>query len=299
MLDPLSPLKSGQGKFLTGLVGRDILASRSPWLHEHEADALGVRLVYSLFDFAACGWAQDALPRLLGAAKMAGFAGLNITHPYKQAVIPHLDGLSEGARRIGAVNTVRFIDGQMIGHNTDVTGFAESLQSGLPSAELAHVVQIGAGGAGSATSHALLDLGVSELTIFDKDSERLSALVEKLTHDFGGARVRAGGDLIAALARADGIVNATPLGMLNYPGSAVPAECLKPNHWVADIVYFPLETELLRDAKRRGCRTLDGSGMVVHQAAAAFEIFTDLRADRQRMLKSFIDFVSTPQVKAA
>ncbi len=295
MLDASSPFKSSPAKFLTGLAGRDILASRSPWLHEHEADAQGVRLAYSLFDFAARGWGETELPRLLDAAQFAGFSGLNITHPFKQNVIAHLDSLSDRAQRIGAVNTVQFIEGKRIGHNTDVTGFAQSVRTGLPGSKLAHVVQMGAGGAGSATADALLDMGVERLVIFDKDIARLEPLVAQLQQDFGAERVSAGRDLSANLAAADGVVNATPIGMVNYPGSSVPVAELQERQWVADIVYFPLETELLREAKLRGCRTLDGSGMAVHQAAGAFEIFTGLTADRKRMLKSFTDFVSAPR----
>ena len=294
-----SPFAALSQRFLTGLVGRDILASRSPWLHEREADALKVRLVYMIFDFAARAWDEDQLPHLLDAAQTAGFSGLNITHPFKQAVIGHLDDLSDGARQIGAVNTVAFQNGRKIGYNTDVTGFAESVRQGLPGVALSKVVQMGAGGAGSATAHALLDMGVEQLTIFDKDTARLSTLTAKLAHDFGSSRVRSGDDLAIAVEQADGLVNATPLGMLNHPGSAIPAALLTPRHWVADIVYFPLETELLRDAGLRGCRTLDGSGMVVHQAAAAFEIFTGLVADRNRMLRSFVEFVSGPHSQAA
>ena len=294
-----SSTKSGEAKFLTGLVGRDILASRSPWLHEHEADAQGVRLVYSLFDFAARGWDEAELPKLLSAAQMAGFSGLNVTHPFKQAVIAYLDDLSPAAQRIGAVNTVHFVEGKRVGHNTDAIGFAESMRAGLPDARLHQVVQMGAGGAGAATAHALLDLGVETLIIFDKAHDRLVQLVEVLQRAYGAAHVVMGTDLAHALAAADGVVNATPLGMTNYPGTSVPIGALTPRHWVADIVYFPLETELLREAKLRGCRTLNGGGMAVYQAAAAFDIFTGLNANRARMLTSFVEFVNAPLTQAA
>ncbi|MDB5707651.1 MAG: aroE [Sphingomonas bacterium] len=293
------PFAARRPSFLTGLIGRDILASRSPWLHEREADALGLRLVYSLYDFAARGWGEADLPRLLDAAALIGLSGLNVTHPYKQAIVEHLDGLSEGARRIGAVNTVHFVGGKRIGHNTDVIGFRESFHHGLPDAAVGSVVQMGAGGAGFATAHALLDLGVERLQIFDINDERRTALVAKLKRDFGEERATEGSDLEQAMAGADGIVNATPIGMVNYPGAAVPVDLLRPSLWVADIVYFPLETQLLREARRRGCRTLDGGGMVVFQAAAAFDIFTGVTADRERMLRSFVEAVTAPAVRAA
>ncbi len=287
-----SPFSAPDTGFLTGLVGRDIQASRSPWMHECEADAQGLRLVYTLYDFAARGWDEADLPRFLDAAALLGLDGVNVTHPYKQAVVPYLDGLSEGARRVGAVNTVKFEDGRRIGHNTDVIGFAESVENGLPGVARARIVQMGAGGAGFATAHALLDLGVDELHIFDTDPARGAALVAKLNADFGSGRAVAGHDLDATLGRADGLVNATPVGMANYPGVPVPVETLRPALWVADIVYFPLETRLLAEARARGCRTLDGSGMAVYQAAAAFDIFTGRTADRARMLGSFKAFVA-------
>jgi shikimate dehydrogenase len=287
-----SPFSTQSRRVLIGLVGQDILASRSPWLHEREGDAQGLRLVYSLYDFAARGWNETHLPPMLEAAETLDFAGLNVTYPYKQAVIPLLDELSDEARRVGAVNTIRFASGKRIGYNTDVVGFAESIANGLPNARLDSVVQVGAGGAGFATAHALLDLGAERLTLFDIDAVRRDRLVRKLAGDFGEDRVRAGDDIGNALAGASGVVNATPMGMAKFPGTPVPVDMLHPGLWVADIVYFPLETALLDAARRRGCATLDGSGMVVYQAAAAFEIFTGAKADRDRMLKSFVDFVS-------
>jgi shikimate dehydrogenase len=284
---PPDPAPTGASRFLSGLVGRDIAGSRSPWLHEQEADKQGVRLIYTLFDFAARGWDEDDLPRMLDAARTIGMAGFNVTFPYKQAILPLLDDLSDGARRIGAVNTVALSGGRAIGHNTDVIGFAEGMRAGLPGVALGRVVQMGAGGAGFATAQALLELGTQTLTIFDTDAVRCAALVDRLVVGFGPGRASVGTDLDAALARADGIVNATPLGMAKYPGSAVPLDRLRPEQWVSDIVYFPIETALLSAARARGCRTLNGSYMVVFQAAAAFELITGRPADRGRMLASF------------
>jgi shikimate dehydrogenase len=294
-----SPFESQCRRFLTGLVGRDILASRSPWLHEREADAQGLRLVYSLYDFAVRRWDEADLPGFLAAAETVGFVGLNVTYPYKQAVIPLLDELSEGARRVGAVNTVHFAEGRRVGYNTDVLGFGESMKHGLPHARLDKIVQVGAGGAGYATAHALLDMGAERLILFDTDAERREMLVAKLARDFGAGRASAGTDIGEALSGATGLVNATPMGMAKFPGTAIPIDFLHPGLWVADIVYFPLETALLREARRRGCATLDGSGMVVYQAAAAFEIFTGVAANRGRMLNSFVESVTGANARAA
>lgn len=287
------------GKLLTGLVGQNILASRSPWLHEQEAEAQGLRLTYVLFDFAARQWSPSDLPRLLDAAQLVGFSGVNITHPFKQDVIPLLDDLAPSARKVGAVNTVQFIDGKRIGHNTDVTGFGESVRRGLPGAALGRVVQFGAGGGGAATSHALLDLGARELVLVDADVARREKLTSQLAAEFPSAVLTQTDDGNAFVATADGIVNATPVGMAAYPGTPFDTSLLQPSQWVADIVYFPLETQLLMDAKARGCATLAGSGMAVFQAADAFDIFTGKTADRARMLQSFDAFAARRLERAA
>jgi shikimate dehydrogenase len=281
--------RAPRDRILTGLVGRHIGASRSPWLHEREAQAQGLALTYSLLDFAELGRDESYLCAQLDSAAELGYAGVNITYPYKQAVIRCLDELAPTAARVGAVNTVKFAGGKRVGHNTDVVGFAESMRDGLPNATLGCVLQLGAGGGGAATAQALLELGTGTLLVSDQERARAAALVTKLQASFGAGRAAAIDEPLLVVDRADGIVNATPMGMAANPRPPLDTSRLTPRHWVADIVYFPLETQLLRDARARGCRTLDGSGMVVYQAAAAFEIFTGRKADRPRMLRSFIE----------
>jgi len=152
---------------------------------------------------------------------------------------------------------------------------------------LERVVQIGAGGAGAATAYAMLKLGTRHLTIIDTLPSRAAGLVQNLSKFFHPSRLSTSEDAAGALRSAQGLVHATPTGMREYPGLPVPEEALHRGLWVAEIVYFPLETELLRVAKAVGCRTLDGGGMAVFQAAAAFEIFTGLTVDRERMLRHF------------
>ena len=272
---------------LIGLIGTDIQASRSPALHEAEGAAQGLSCQYKLVDLTRLGLGAGDLADLLTAAERMGFDGLNITHPCKQAVIPHLHDLSPDARALGAVNTVVLRDGRRIGHNTDWSGFAEGFRRGLPDAERRDVVQFGAGGAGSAVAHAALTLGVERLTLIDADPGKALRVVSSLTERFGPGRVVVGGDPVAAIAAADGVINATPLGMDAHPGMAFPAALLRPSLWVAEIVYFPLETELLRRARAVGCRTLDGGGMAVFQAVEAFRLFTDITPDAERMRRHF------------
>lgn len=268
--------------YLIGLVGAGIGPSASPALHEREAGELGLRYVYRLLDL-------DVLRRpvadVLAAARLAGFDGLNVTHPAKQLVLEHLDELSPEAAALGAVNTVVFRDSRAVGHNTDATGFARSLGRGLPDVRLDDVVLLGAGGAGAAVAHALLSRGAGRLTVHDVDAGRSKQLAGALNRRFGAGRAAAGG--LDAVRHADGLVHATPTGMAAHPGSPLPAELLRPELWVADIVYRPLETALLAAARARGCRVLDGGGMVVLQAAESLRLFTGLDPDPARMLRHF------------
>ena len=273
--------------FLIGLIGAGIQGSRTPAMHEREGDAQGLRYLYRLIDLERLRLGVEALPELLRAAERMGFDGLNITHPCKQAVIPLLDELSEDAGALNAVNTVVLREGRRIGHNTDWRGFAESFRRGMPDAPLSRVVQLGAGGAGSAVAYAAMTLGAGQLTIIDVDAARARSVADSLCARFGAGRAVAGGDLAGAVAAADGLINTTPIGMDSHPGLPLPAELLRPALWVAEIVYFPIETVLLRAARRLGCRTIDGGGMAVFQAVEAFRLFTGLTPDAERMLRHF------------
>jgi shikimate dehydrogenase len=272
---------------LVGLIGAGISASRTPPMHEKEGAEQGLRYIYRLIDLQTLNLGAEALPDLLLAAERMGFAGLNVTHPCKQAVIPLLDELSDDARALGAVNTVVLRDGRRLGHNTDWYGFAESFRRGLPDVPRAQVVQLGAGGAGSAVAHAMLTLGAEQLTLFDTDHARAERVAADLAARFGTGRARATRNLAAAMAQTDGLINTTPVGMAKYPGLPLPAELLRPDVWVAEIVYFPMETELLRQARALACRTLDGGGMAVFQAVEAFRLFTGITPDPERMLRHF------------
>ncbi|WP_338784354.1 shikimate dehydrogenase [Streptomyces sp. DG1A-41] len=272
--------------YLVGLIGSGIGPSLSPALHEREGDRQGLRLLYRLIDIDPLGMPPEAVGDLVRAARDLGFDGLNITHPCKQLVIEHLDALAPQAEALGAVNTVVFEDGRAVGHNTDVTGFAASFARGLPDAPLERVVQLGAGGAGAAVAHAMLTLGAERVTVVDALPERAAALAGSLNRAFGRGRAAAATPEGQArlLAHADGIVHATPTGMAAHPGLPLPAELLHPGLWVAEVVYRPLETELLRTARALGCATLDGGGMAAFQAADAFRLFTGREPGAARML---------------
>lgn len=281
-----------QPSCLIGLIGDGIQQSRSPGMHMREGVLQGMRYVYNLVDTDKLKLGQKDLPDLLTAAERMGYNGLNITYPFKQTVIPYLDELSNNAKALGAVNTVVLKDGKRYGHNTDWCGFADGFKRALPDVPKHRAVQIGAGGAGAAVAHAALTLGIEELAIFDIAPERALHEVTSLCARFGEGRARlvTKDDLEAAVAKTDGLIHCTPTGMAKMPGMAVPAAWLRPEMWVAEVVYFPLVTELLKKAKEIGCRVADGGGMAVFQAVEAFRLFTGITPNADRMRAHFAEW---------
>ena len=268
---------------LCGLIGAGIQKSLAPVLHEEEARQQGLRLHYQLIDLDAAGVGVEALPMLIGAARVMGYAGLNITYPCKQSVIPLLDALSDEARAIGAVNTVVRDGRRLIGHNTDGSGWSWGFRRAQPKADLSRVVLLGAGGAGSACADAVMRLGAKQLIVVDVEPSRASALAGRLNDHFANGRASAASRIEDAMRDATGLIQATPVGMAKLPGMPLPERLLRPSMWVSEIVYVPLETELLAAARRIGCATIDGGHMNVGQAVGAFKLFTGLDSDVARM----------------
>lgn len=270
-------------KLLVGLIGAGIQRSLSPALQEEEARHHGLRLHYQLIDFDAANAGVEALAGLIAAARIMGFAGLNITYPCKQSVMALLDALSEEARAIGAVNTVVRQGDRLIGYNTDGSGWSWGFRRALPQADLSRVVLLGAGGAGSACADAVLRLGARELFIVDQERQRAAELAERLNRHLPGNRASAVHEIAIAINGASGLIHATPVGMAKHPGMPVSERLLKPSLWISEVVYVPLETPLLKAARRIGCQTADGGHMNVGQAVGAFKLFTGLDADPARM----------------
>lgn len=282
LLDSVFAPKFGEnGAILIGLLGQGIQASRTPGMHMAEGKALGIPYEYRLIDTDALDAPLD-LDGLLTRLAEVGYDGLNVTFPYKQAVIPYLTDMAESASAVGAVNTVLLRGNVRTGENTDYWGFRESLRLGLPEVRKDRVLLIGGGGAGGAVAQALLDEGTGRLMIHDTDAEKVQALVARL-----GDRASVVTDLAAAAGEADGIMNATPIGMAKLPGMPLDADLITPRHWVGDIIYFPLETALLKHARAIGCAVLPGSGMALYQAVRAFNLFSGLTPDPQRMWSAF------------
>lgn len=285
-------------RILAGLIGSHIQQSLTPALHMEEGAEQGLNYRYELFDLDRIAGGAAALPSLLKAAQERGFAGLNITHPCKQTILPLLDQLSDDAKALGAVNTVVFGGGRTIGHNTDWWGFAESFKQGLHDAALNRVVQLGAGGAGAAVGYAMLKLGAQRLDIFDIDARKMQALVASLGALFPARQIHGVTDLRAVMAEADGLVHATTTGMAKNPGLPLPADMLRSRQWLVEIIYFPLQTQLLKTARSIGCRTLDGGGMAIYQAVGAFRLFTGIAPDGQRMARHFDQLARQPKALA-
>jgi len=268
-------------KFLTGLIGAPIAQSASPAMHERAAEALGLCCHYQLIEVA--GADATGLRALIEGVRGLGFAGVNVTFPYKEAVVPLLDDLAPRAARMAAVNTVVVKQGRLIGHNTDTTGFARAVMPLLaPSANA--VAVIGAGGVGKAIAFALANLKVTDIRIFDSEPARAEKLAS-LLHAQG--RVTVASSVKDALRGATGIVNATPVGMLPNRESPVPPTLLHEGLWIADAVYSPLMTPLLAAAQATGARIMTGRELAIYQAADAFELFTGLAPSTEVMGEAF------------
>lgn len=274
---------------LVGLLGAGIGGSLARPLQEGEGRAQGIALAYRLVDADLLGLGVADTADVVRWAVRLGFDGFAVTHPFKTAVMSCVDEATADATALGSSNLVVFREGRSLAHNTDWVGFAGSLQAGLPEAVGDRAVLLGAGGAGVAVGYAALKLGAPHLAIVDQDLARAEEVRSRLAALAGPDRVEATSDLASALAGAGGLIQATPVGMDGHPGMPAPVELLRPDLWVADIIYFPRETELIRRARALGCRVLPGGGMAVHQHAAAFELLTGHPADVGRMSRHFAE----------
>ena len=251
---------------LAGVIGHPIAHSRSPLLHGHWLRTYGIQGHYIPMDVA-----QGDLKAVLEAMPKMGFVGANVTIPHKEAVMELVDHVTDRASLIGAVNTLIFReDGKIIGDNTDGYGFIENLRQGAPDwkPDAGPAVVLGAGGAARAVVASLLDAGVPEILITNRTRVR----ADQLRADFG-ARLSVVEWVQAGNILEDGatVVNTTSLGMAGKPELRVPLDGLRKDAVVTDLVYNPLKTHLLEIAEEKGCTTVDGLGMLLHQAVPGFE----------------------------
>jgi shikimate dehydrogenase len=282
-------------RFLLGLIGANLANSLMPDLQEFALRGAGAAGLYHAMDLEALGLTADDLPRLMDAAQLAGFAATGITHPCKERVIALLDEVSPAARSLGAVNLVCFRDGRRIGHNTDWSGFRQSVLDRFPTIgrRLDTVTVVGAGGAGRAVVHALLDLGAGRVLVCDAAEGKAAALAAA----FPGGKVAAAADPAGALPGSDGLVNATPIGMYGYEGTPVAPALLHAGLWVGDVIYTPVETRLILDARARGLETLTGDGMNLNQAIEGFRLMTGLEPDVAAMAGEYARLLAAARTR--
>jgi shikimate dehydrogenase len=279
-----------KSRMLVGLIGANIMGSLSPALFAKAFGAAGIDGFYHLMDVDYL--AEQRLPKLLDAAKAAGFVGTNITYPFKQDVIALLDAVDPEAAQVGAVNTVAIApDGRTTGYNFDRRGWRRSFEErfGAARAKDKTVVMVGAGGAGRAVAFALMDLAVAVLVIHDRDAARADALAADVAKHYGADRVRVTTNLESDVTAAAGVVNATQVGMRGFPGNPIPVSAMSASQWAADVIYTPIETEFIKAAAAKGCKAMSGDGMCVHQAAEAFRLFTGVAPNVAQLHRAFAD----------
>lgn len=251
---------------LAGVIGSPVAHSRSPQLHRHWLNIHGITGHYIPMNVS-----RDNLETVIRSLPKMGFVGVNVTIPHKEAVMAFADQITDRATLIGAVNTLIFrADGKIHADNTDGYGFIENLRSGVPDWDVTAgpVLILGAGGASRAVVSSLLDAGAPSIMI----SNRTRVRADKLREDFGHRLqvidwVQAGNVIEDAAL----VVNTTSLGMVGNSELRVPLDGLRSDTVVTDLVYTPLKTHLLQTAAEAGCRTVDGLGMLLHQAVPGFE----------------------------
>lgn len=253
-----------------GLIGDNIARSQSPRLHELAGRLTGIPVTY-----------ERLIPRDLGkdfeavflAARDAGFRGLNITYPYKERVVPLLHVPDPRVAALGAVNTVVFSEDGPEGHNTDWSGFLAGYRRAFGDRMPEAVCMVGAGGVGKAVAFGLIELGLTDLRLVERDLPKAAALGEALRAAAPDLRVTVTADVAEGVARATGLINCTPVGMVGYDGTPVPRALMAGAEWAFDAVYTPVDTQFLQDATAGGLQIMSGYELYFYQGLHAFEIF--------------------------
>ncbi|MGB5809731.1 MAG: shikimate dehydrogenase [Polyangiales bacterium] len=273
-----------------GIFGYPVAHSKSPEMHGAAAQAVGIQLEYERFEVA-----PEQLAQAVADKHRAGIDGYNVTVPHKQAVMEMLDDVAHSARTIGAVNTVLHADGRYVGHNTDALGLVRALVDAQVPLEDARVVVLGAGGAARAAVVGLAEAGASEIAVLARRPEQSEALADSLVEALDC--VVEGAALSDAQWHFDSaslVVQATSATLGTNPRAAefsamLPIDALPDDAAVIDMVYKPLETTVLRAARARGLKGVDGLGMLLHQGAIAFEMWTGQRPPLDVMRRALGD----------
>ncbi|HET7911743.1 MAG TPA: shikimate dehydrogenase [Pseudolabrys sp.] len=258
-----------------GLVGDNIAASRAPDLHRAAARICGIDLTYERLVPRDLGLAFDAV---IERAKEQGLRGLNITHPYKERILPFVTIEDSTVRAIGACNTVLF-GTQTIGLNTDYTGYIAAFKERFGDTLPGMVAMAGNGGAGKAIGFALAQLGAQSLSLFDIDERKSLALADALGNQQCRMDVRVARSIQDASKNADGLINCTPRGMTGYGGNAFEGIRLNGRRWICEAVYTPIETPFLKEGRTAGVDVLSGYELFLYQGIHAFQLFTGRQVD--------------------
>lgn len=262
--------------------GHPVAHSRSPLIHGHWLKRYGIAGSYERLDLT-----PEAFPRFLRGLADAGFSGGNVTLPHKEAAAASVPRRDAAAEMIGAVNTLWLEDGLLVGGNTDAYGFAAGLDELAPEWRLARTATVlGAGGAARAVLHALIEAGFSDIRVVNRTAGRARELADR----FGGTITPHAWTAIPELFRDTGLlVNTTQLGMSGQPSLEVGIDCLPKNAVVSDVIYVPLETELLNAARARGLKAAGGLPMLLHQAVPGFERWFGVRPEVTDELRRMIE----------
>jgi shikimate dehydrogenase len=275
-----------------GLIGDNIADSRSPRLHELAGEMLGRRVTYDRLVPPALGLPFEAV---FERARAEGYAGLNITLPYKERVVTLVTVPDERVRRLGACNTVRFEADGPKGFNTDWSGFTAGYRRAFGDTPPGAVCMIGAGGVGRAVAFALIDLGMTELRLVERDLAKAEGLAGVLRAAAPGLAVSVTSDAAAGARGASGLVNCTPLGMVGYGGTPLPREHVAGAAWAFDAVYTPLETQFLQDAEAEGLRILSGYELYFYQGFHAIGIFHERTVEEPALRAALVREFGEPR----
>ncbi|MHB8841599.1 MAG: shikimate dehydrogenase [Candidatus Aquicultor sp.] len=272
---------------VTGIIGYPLTYTFSPLMHNKAFEALNLNYRYLPFVVE-----PKALENAIDGIRSLNIQGINVTMPHKEAVINFLDELSAEAKTIGAVNTIKNDNGRLIGYNTDAQGFIKSLEeeSFNPAGKTAII--LGTGGAAKAAAVALARAGIKSIVILGRSQNRAGAIASNLISNFQEISVKTltfEDNLADIFQIGELIVNATPVGMKESGDLLpVPLELINASHFVYDLIYTPLETALINGARHKGARAANGLGMLLYQAASAFEIWTGTSAPVEVMRQALI-----------
>lgn len=271
-----------------GLLGNNIGRSQAKNLHELLGEMHGLDVTYQPMDLLDREQSVSIAVEL-ERCRNEGFRGVNVTHPYKRDAFAHVPTVTGFPKGLTSVNTVLFSESGMLGDNTDFTGCCRAFRCHFGEAfRPGRVLMLGAGGVGVAIAYAMKRLGVDELVIHDVRADLAQELVTRMHICQRESRL-AGPDLVAEMQNADGLINATPIGMFQYPGNPFPEEGFGNQRWAFDAVYTPQYTQFLQQCGQCGIETLTGFYLFLYQGVDAFERFTGFTVDAKAVKRTFLE----------